>query len=297
MPDHFIVLRHQEGDDWDYCVIQHLGPKATVDAAGTPPGAARTMRAWHTDTFASGPSWAEVSKALGIGTASTTANSVYVVQVWRELAGHRDELAKSLAGATAGSKVPVSHVMFQHVEGPSVDVRRRGPLQLVAGLRHRRGGVGGRSRLGRRARALDLSPRHAGGPHHPAIGVLRLGRWASAPAARSPQPAAHWCYKTASAALLVGAAHPRALISCVMGKTLLAEGLGRARRAHAAERPDAAVRRPAPRSRSDEPAGVRHAAPARLARGVSRAHVRHRRSHRADQHRSSGRSSTSWPRR
>ena len=45
MPDHFIVLRHQEGDDWDYCVIQHLGPKATVEAAGTPPGAARTMRA------------------------------------------------------------------------------------------------------------------------------------------------------------------------------------------------------------------------------------------------------------
>ena len=28
MPDHFVVLRHQEGDDWDYAVIQHLGPKA-----------------------------------------------------------------------------------------------------------------------------------------------------------------------------------------------------------------------------------------------------------------------------
>ncbi len=32
MPGHFIVLRHQEGDAWDYCVITHLGPKATVDA-------------------------------------------------------------------------------------------------------------------------------------------------------------------------------------------------------------------------------------------------------------------------
>src|SRR4029450_7256549 len=30
MPGHFIVLRHQEGDAWDYCVITHLGPKATV---------------------------------------------------------------------------------------------------------------------------------------------------------------------------------------------------------------------------------------------------------------------------
>src|SRR4029453_12999815 len=38
MPDHFLVLRHQEGDDWDYVVIQHLGPKAEVTAtvASTP---------------------------------------------------------------------------------------------------------------------------------------------------------------------------------------------------------------------------------------------------------------------
>ena len=32
MPEHFIVLRHQEGDDWDYVVIQHLGSKAEVTA-------------------------------------------------------------------------------------------------------------------------------------------------------------------------------------------------------------------------------------------------------------------------
>ena len=32
MPDHFVVLRHQEGDDWDYVVISHLGPKAEVTA-------------------------------------------------------------------------------------------------------------------------------------------------------------------------------------------------------------------------------------------------------------------------
>ena len=33
MPDHFIVLRHQDGDAWDYVVITHLGPKASVEAA------------------------------------------------------------------------------------------------------------------------------------------------------------------------------------------------------------------------------------------------------------------------
>src|SRR4029453_15474539 len=32
MPGHFIVLRHQEGDAWDYCLITHMGGKATVEA-------------------------------------------------------------------------------------------------------------------------------------------------------------------------------------------------------------------------------------------------------------------------
>ena len=40
MPTHFIVLRHQDGDAWDYVVITHLGTRASVEAAGTavPPG-------------------------------------------------------------------------------------------------------------------------------------------------------------------------------------------------------------------------------------------------------------------
>ena len=35
MPGHFVVLRHQEGDAWDYVVITHLGIK-TVEAADNP---------------------------------------------------------------------------------------------------------------------------------------------------------------------------------------------------------------------------------------------------------------------
>ena len=35
MPNHFIVLRHQDGDAWDYVVITHLGPKATEEASRT----------------------------------------------------------------------------------------------------------------------------------------------------------------------------------------------------------------------------------------------------------------------
>src|SRR5258708_12164045 len=35
MPDHFIVLRHQDGDAWDYVVITHLAQKPTVEPAAT----------------------------------------------------------------------------------------------------------------------------------------------------------------------------------------------------------------------------------------------------------------------
>ena len=33
-PDNVLVLRHQDGAEWDYVVITHLGTKATVSASG-----------------------------------------------------------------------------------------------------------------------------------------------------------------------------------------------------------------------------------------------------------------------
>ena len=56
MPDHLVVLRHEDGDSWDYCVITHLGTKATIEAnRPTPAGNLMSLYAAHTDTFASGP--------------------------------------------------------------------------------------------------------------------------------------------------------------------------------------------------------------------------------------------------
>ena len=60
------------------------------------------------------------------------------------------------------------------------------------------------------------------------------------------------------------------------------KGLERAHRPETSERPDAAVRRPASDPRGHEPAGVRHAAGARVEGAVSRADDRDGRSHRAD---------------
>lgn len=67
MPGHALVLRHQEGDSWDYAVIQHMGTTATVDAVrpASSPGV-RDLSDWHNDTFVNGPSWAEFTKAMGI---------------------------------------------------------------------------------------------------------------------------------------------------------------------------------------------------------------------------------------
>src|SRR6201997_4414461 len=121
MPDHFIVLRHQDGDAWDYCVITHLGPKATVEAAGTAmPPDKRDLSAWHTDTFVNGPSWEEFTRAMGIDkdSKSKTSGSVYVVSYYRPAPGHRQQLEKMLSETPTGpTDTTVGNVLMQHLEG------------------------------------------------------------------------------------------------------------------------------------------------------------------------------------
>jgi len=120
MPGHSIVLRHQGGDAWDYAVIEHLGTKATVEAAGNPPPpGTRDLRDWHNDTFVNGPSWAEFTKAMGMGDdASKSAGSVYVVSVYRPIAGHDDQLEKFLSEPPVRpADTSAGNVLMQHLEG------------------------------------------------------------------------------------------------------------------------------------------------------------------------------------
>jgi hypothetical protein len=117
MPGHFIVLRHRSGDSWDYAVIEHLGAKAALEAAGNPPApGVRDLSEWHNDTYVSGPSWADFTKAMGIGgqDAAKTAASVYVVAVHRAAPGHRDQLESLLGAPPEGA---AGTVLLQHVEG------------------------------------------------------------------------------------------------------------------------------------------------------------------------------------
>lgn len=118
MPGHLLVLRHQEGDDWDYCVIEHLGAKTTVDAAPSPMAPAmRDQSAWHNDTFAAGPSWAEFARAMALeGAGASSGSPIYIVGVQRALPGHRDQLEQLLRNPGT-SKVATGNVVLQHLEG------------------------------------------------------------------------------------------------------------------------------------------------------------------------------------
>lgn len=119
MPGHMVMFRHQDGDSWDYVTIEHLGTKATVDAARpTPPPAAaagRDASDWHTDTFVSGPSWADFSKAMGINEGAGKS-AIYIVSVYRTIPGHREQLDATLSTQAPGDPAAGSVVM-QHLEG------------------------------------------------------------------------------------------------------------------------------------------------------------------------------------
>lgn len=121
MPGHFMVLRHQEGDAWDYCMITHLGTKATVDAIPfQAPPSMQDVGDWHNDTFVNGPSWDEFTKAMGISddAKGKTAGSVYVVSVFRPTPGHRDDMEKLLAAPpNRPSDTSAGTVLMQHLEG------------------------------------------------------------------------------------------------------------------------------------------------------------------------------------
>jgi hypothetical protein len=116
MPDHFMVLRHQEGDDWDYAVIQHLGPKTTLTIP-PPTTAGADLRAWHTDTFVAGPTWPEFTKQMAIG-GSGKPGALYTIGVHRAVPGHRDQLEKALnQPPAANAKVQTGNLFMPHLEG------------------------------------------------------------------------------------------------------------------------------------------------------------------------------------
>ena len=158
MAAHFLLLRHQEGADWDYCLIQHVGTKASVEIPAAQNPAATASIAWHDDSFVSGPSWTEFQKVMGLG--EQAGQPVYVVSVQR--ACTRPPRPAAAAPEPAASK------RESHGEQPGDDPRRRRPLavphtrplQLVAGPGHRPGHEHRRPGMDRHASTLRLPHGH-----------------------------------------------------------------------------------------------------------------------------------------
>ena len=120
MPGHGLMLRHEAGSPWDYVAVQHEGPKATVDAAGNPQGAAlRPLMYWHDDTFVSGPPWADFAKAMDLDESgkSKSNDNVYVVSVYRPVTGQEDALEKFLTEPPTAGDLTAGDVLLQHLEG------------------------------------------------------------------------------------------------------------------------------------------------------------------------------------
>ena len=119
MPDHMIILRHEDGDSWDYCVITHLGAKATIEAnRPAAPSSMMALYAAHTDTFASGPSWTEFAKQLGLDDAAKSKTSAFVVSIYRPVSGQREALDKFLnAPPDPTTDSFVGRITLQHLEG------------------------------------------------------------------------------------------------------------------------------------------------------------------------------------
>ena len=119
--DHKLMLRHVDGDDWDYVLIQHLGPTVTITTKTAPVAQPATddqsLRGAverHSDNYVSGPSWEQFSKSMGL--AGDPAG-VYVVGVHRAVPGHASQLRSALDQTDPNAKVAVNHVTLQHLEG------------------------------------------------------------------------------------------------------------------------------------------------------------------------------------
>ena len=123
IPDHKLILRHVEGADWDYLVVQHMGTTASVTTApapivpppaGQPADTPNTQVQWHNDSFVSGPSWEQFARVMA---TAADPSGVYVVGVHRALPGHGRQLRAILDEVDPKAKVKSDHLTLQHVDG------------------------------------------------------------------------------------------------------------------------------------------------------------------------------------
>jgi hypothetical protein len=117
-PEPPVILRHQEGDDWQLLVISPLGKDETIRAEQPNPALLqwytqlRSLSVRHDDTIAQGPAWSEAKKVL-LGDGQP--NAVYIVSAFEPAPGHRDQLLTALTSGPGSN--PSSTLVLTHREG------------------------------------------------------------------------------------------------------------------------------------------------------------------------------------
>ena len=106
------LLANTQGADWDYALIQHLGPTVTlsVPPAQPPPRSdtpgATSIRARRADAFVSGPSWAAFAEMMGTA-------GVYVLGIYQAVPGQARELVRVLHYPGPSP----NQVLLEHIDG------------------------------------------------------------------------------------------------------------------------------------------------------------------------------------
>lgn len=125
MPTHVLLLRHREGDDWDFASVAHQGAAFTVKASDVRMTPARALREHHTDTIATGPAWPEFARAMGLAGpqagAQPAGDVVYILSTYRGLPQHREQLYQTFLKIEKAARKPGNTVILRHAEGGDWD--------------------------------------------------------------------------------------------------------------------------------------------------------------------------------
>lgn len=120
---HYLVLRHQVGDSWDYAVIENLGTEVTLNAADSRRRAeSHKLEEWQEEAVLSGPPWPEFARAMGIDQLTArTADSIYNISVYHAALGHRRQLEEMLSAPPQEGNTSAGNVLLDRMEGGSWD--------------------------------------------------------------------------------------------------------------------------------------------------------------------------------
>lgn len=117
VPEHGVLLRHAQGDQWDLMVLTPIGTMGSWFAKDHPlPANWDALVSWQEELYVTGPPAADVQSAVG-------ASGYFHLEIFQALAGKRDSLAREREmenAFLAATKRPTNFI-FSRVAGSGWD--------------------------------------------------------------------------------------------------------------------------------------------------------------------------------